>query len=456
MNKGVSEGQGPVLHAEESLTIACSDVDSKESVGSGCLLEAPCPQTPELIIWEMEIPQHLVGKFLGAHWRHIQCLKLSSGVSFVDVSRETSRDFQICHIEGTQEQVEAALTVIRERFPELDTANVYAPPLPKLPSGPGSCPRRGTAFARWRAVRKRLFRSGPSSSWPQRIQWLVAKARKSRSGKLKKKSKRKLPRQDVAATGREAAGGEVDSGSSIFPLEDGISSEDLSQNTGLSSPLPESKEDLLIVWEMEVPQYAVGRLIGKYWRHMKYMKRCSGVSKIDFLRLPDTQEFQICHIEGTQEQVDKVLTVIHERFPKLDLNNISAPPPPTLPSSPGSCTLEVRIGSEDLPQSTGLSYPLPESKEDLLIIWEMEVPQYAIPRLIGKHWRHMKYMKRCSGVSKIDFLRLPDTQELQICHIEGTQEQVDKVLTVIGRRFPELDLANIYAPPLPTLPRRPG
>lgn len=42
------------------------------------------------------------------------------------------------------------------------------------------------------------------------------------------------------------------------------------------------------------------------------------------------------------------------------------------------------------------------------------------------------------------------------CFILGTQQQVDKSLTLIGKKFKDLDLTNLYAPPPPlTLPSLP-
>lgn len=105
----------------------------------------------------------------------------------------------------------------------------------------------------------------------------------------------------------------------------------------------------------------MGRLIGKQGRYVSYLKQNSG-AKIYISTLPYTQEFQICHIEGesgdpggpapprragwagltcgvaagTQEQVDKALSLIGSKFKDLDLTNLYAPPPPplTLPSLP--------------------------------------------------------------------------------------------------------------------------
>uniref|UniRef100_H3C4B9 A kinase (PRKA) anchor protein 1b n=1 Tax=Tetraodon nigroviridis TaxID=99883 RepID=H3C4B9_TETNG len=101
----------------------------------------------------------------------------------------------------------------------------------------------------------------------------------------------------------------------------------------------------LIVWEIEVPKALVGRLIGKQGRYVSYLKQNSG-AKIYISTLPYTQDFQICHIEGTQQQVDKALALIGKKFKDLDLSNLYAPPPPplTLPSLPMTSWLLLPSG----------------------------------------------------------------------------------------------------------------
>uniref|UniRef100_H3BBA0 A-kinase anchoring protein 1 n=1 Tax=Latimeria chalumnae TaxID=7897 RepID=H3BBA0_LATCH len=104
------------------------------------------------------------------------------------------------------------------------------------------------------------------------------------------------------------------------------------QNAGL---LSQSDKTELTVWEIEVPKHLVGRLIGKQGRYVSFLKQTSG-AKIYISTLPYTQEFQICHLEGTHQQVDKALNLIAKKFKELDLTNIYAPPPPplSLPSLP--------------------------------------------------------------------------------------------------------------------------
>uniref|UniRef100_A0A2K5K777 Tudor domain-containing protein n=1 Tax=Colobus angolensis palliatus TaxID=336983 RepID=A0A2K5K777_COLAP len=85
-----------------------------------------------------------------------------------------------------------------------------------------------------------------------------------------------------------------------------------------------------------------------------------------------------------------------------------------------------------------------------LIIWEIVVPKHLVGQLIGKHGWYVSFLRQASG-AKIYISTLPYIQSIQICHIEGSQNHVDKALYLIGKKFKELNLTNIYAPPLPSL-----
>ncbi|XP_015667732.1 A-kinase anchor protein 1, mitochondrial [Protobothrops mucrosquamatus] len=77
--------------------------------------------------------------------------------------------------------------------------------------------------------------------------------------------------------------------------------------------------------------------------------------------------------------------------------------------------------------------------------------QHLVGRLIGKQGRYVNFLKQVSG-AKIYIFTLLHTQDFQICHIEGSQQNVDKALALIGKKFKDLSLTNIYAPlpqPLP-------
>ncbi|KAM6192474.1 A-kinase anchor protein 1, mitochondrial [Sarcoramphus papa] len=90
-----------------------------------------------------------------------------------------------------------------------------------------------------------------------------------------------------------------------------------------------------------------------------------------------------------------------------------------------------------------------ESSKSDFIIWEIEVPKELVGRLIGKQGRYMSFLRQASG-AKIYVSTLPYFRDSQVCHIEGSPHQVEKVLSLIGKKFKELCLTNIYALPPPT------
>ncbi|KFO83744.1 hypothetical protein N320_05434, partial [Buceros rhinoceros silvestris] len=79
------------------------------------------------------------------------------------------------------------------------------------------------------------------------------------------------------------------------------------------------------------------------------------------------------------------------------------------------------------------------SKADF-IIWEIEVPKELVGHLIGKQGRFMSSLRRVSG-AKIYISKQPYFRDSQLCHIE--------VLSLIGKKFKELRLTNIYVLPPP-------
>ncbi|KAG7483664.1 hypothetical protein MATL_G00040780 [Megalops atlanticus] len=117
-------------------------------------------------------------------------------------------------------------------------------------------------------------------------------------------------------------------------------------------------------------------------------------------------------------------------------------------SGDGGCT---KGPSEGQCQGSQLTHP----QNSKLIIWEVQVPKYLVGRLIGKRGRYIRFLKEKTG-AKVYISKQPYTEGFQLCHIEGSKQQVDKALEQIGRKFTELDLTNLYAPPLPaTLPSLP-
>ncbi|XP_072548030.1 A kinase (PRKA) anchor protein 1b [Salminus brasiliensis] len=224
-----------------------------------------------------------------------------------------------------------------------------------------------------------------------------------------------------------------DSGCSTCQSEDGISSEDLLLSTGLSSVVPESKEDLIQV--SGISRSSVEKEDG--------LQESSDLTELEEPALTREHVAAVCEAarlngmglrNGTSEAEA-------DQSGGSDVNSMD------------SVDSYSTLGAADAQQSGSQASP---SQSSELIVWEIEVPKHLVGRLIGKQGRYVSFLKQSSG-AKIYISTLPYTQEFQICHIEGTQQQVDKALALIGKKFKDLDLTNLYAPPplplsLPSLP----
>ncbi|KAL7986973.1 hypothetical protein Chor_005892 [Crotalus horridus] len=142
-NKSVSSQKPPSSMSTENRVPYSSDVNSMDSVDSGCALRKndSCPNAKmgtdcnkaELVIWEIQIPKHLVGRLIGKQGRYVNFLKQVSGAKIYIFTLLHTQDFQICHIEGSQQNVDKALALIGKKFKDLSLTNIYAPlpqPLP--------------------------------------------------------------------------------------------------------------------------------------------------------------------------------------------------------------------------------------------------------------------------------------------------------------------------------------
>uniref|UniRef100_A0A8C1CU20 A kinase (PRKA) anchor protein 1b n=1 Tax=Cyprinus carpio carpio TaxID=630221 RepID=A0A8C1CU20_CYPCA len=224
-----------------------------------------------------------------------------------------------------------------------------------------------------------------------------------------------------------------DSGCSTCQSEDGISSEDL-HRTGLSSNVSESKEDLIQI-------SGTCRALEGQGDGLQ-----ESLALIAPQESPLTAEnvatvCEAARLNGTGFRNGAANEVEADQSGGSDVNSMD---------SVDSCST-LGVGDS---QPSGSQTCQSQSSE--LIVWEIEVPKHLVGRLIGKQGRYVSFLKQSSG-AKIYISTLPYTQEFQICHIEGTQQQVDKALALIGKKFKDLDLTNLYAPPPPplTLPSLP-
>nr|AAI39890.1 Akap1b protein [Danio rerio] len=215
--------------------------------------------------------------------------------------------------------------------------------------------------------------------------------------------------------------------------EDGVSSEDL-HSTGLSSTVSESKKDLIqISGTCKATEGQEDRL------HESLALIAPQESPLTAENVATVCE--AARLNGTGLRNGAASEVDADQSGGSDVNSMD---------SVDSCST---LGAGDGQLSASQTC---QSQSSELIVWEIEVPKHLVGRLIGKQGRYVSFLKQSSG-AKIYISTLPYTQEFQICHIEGTQQQVDKALALIGKKFKDLDLTNLYAPPPPplTLPSLP-
>ena len=75
----------------------------------------PLPES--LFIYEFEMPQNVCGLLIGRFGAYISGIKSKTGASIFIRERTGHSEFQLCTIEGTKSQIDAALALIRAKFP---------------------------------------------------------------------------------------------------------------------------------------------------------------------------------------------------------------------------------------------------------------------------------------------------------------------------------------------------
>ncbi|KAM8977312.1 A-kinase anchor protein 1, mitochondrial [Pelodytes ibericus] len=212
-----------------------------------------------------------------------------------------------------------------------------------------------------------------------------------------------------------------DSSMSACTSEDGIGMEDPLQSTVLSSLGIRSYDSLSTSGiELSRDQISVHKKKAKKDRAVKrktgHSKKSSLDQKCDG---PSTSETEVDQSGGS------------------DVNSMD--------STESGRAVEKITGGETEELQTMKTQQDPKNAQ--LVVWEIEVPKHLVGRLIGKQGRFVSYLKETSG-AKIYVTTLPYTQDFQLCHIEGSQEEVDIALTIIAEKFRDLDLTNFYQPRL--------
>ncbi|XP_065225449.1 A-kinase anchor protein 1, mitochondrial isoform X2 [Planococcus citri] len=158
-NERDSANHSPVDNILDSQSVHFSDAHSEGSSdsGKGCSEGAmsPSPQTPAggssisgdqnmVLLFQFVIPQEHVGKLIGRHGQFINTIKSDSNTRIYIKKHPTSFKKKICALEGTQQEINKALELIRNRFPEETYPDVTLEEFPM--SLPIACPLRPELF----------------------------------------------------------------------------------------------------------------------------------------------------------------------------------------------------------------------------------------------------------------------------------------------------------------------
>ncbi|XP_017770494.1 PREDICTED: A-kinase anchor protein 1, mitochondrial [Nicrophorus vespilloides] len=106
----------------------------------------------------------------------------------------------------------------------------------------------------------------------------------------------------------------MDASSSLSSISDSHSEGSSDSGKGGSDVTSGDISGLQIVHEFLIPQALVGKLIGRYGFGICDIKDKSH-TKIVVRKHPTTHKFKICTIEGCQDDVDKALSLIRNKFP---------------------------------------------------------------------------------------------------------------------------------------------
>lgn len=115
----------PLLASPSMCHFSDNHSEGSSDSGKGCSEAASPPPAPGMLptegalrIHQFIIPQTLVGLLIGKHGSFVTLIKGKTGASVYVRRHPDSVKQKICAVEGTQSEIEAALDMIREKFPE--------------------------------------------------------------------------------------------------------------------------------------------------------------------------------------------------------------------------------------------------------------------------------------------------------------------------------------------------
>ncbi|KAG6442576.1 hypothetical protein O3G_MSEX002434 [Manduca sexta] len=116
----------PLLASPSMCHFSDNHSEGSSDSGKGCSEAASPPPAninivpleSEVRIHQFVIPQGLVGLLIGKHGSFVTQIKAKTGASVYVRRHPDSNKHKICAVEGTQSEIEAALDMIKEKFPE--------------------------------------------------------------------------------------------------------------------------------------------------------------------------------------------------------------------------------------------------------------------------------------------------------------------------------------------------
>lgn len=118
------------VHGSDSNSSGCDNVSeaSNDSGRGPSMTELSTPNTsPNHQVYHCNFPTAICGRLIGRQGKNINFIKEKSGANITLSANPFTPEFQLCSIEGSQRQIEAALRQIGRKFPDVDLSPVIIP-----------------------------------------------------------------------------------------------------------------------------------------------------------------------------------------------------------------------------------------------------------------------------------------------------------------------------------------
>ncbi|XP_048751874.2 A-kinase anchor protein 1, mitochondrial-like isoform X2 [Ostrea edulis] len=118
------------IHGSDSNSSGCDNASeaSNDSGRGPSMTDLPTPNTsPNQQLYHCNFPTAICGRLIGKQGKNINFIKEKTGANITLSANPFTPEFQLCSIEGTQRQIEAAVRQIGRKFPDVDLSPVNIP-----------------------------------------------------------------------------------------------------------------------------------------------------------------------------------------------------------------------------------------------------------------------------------------------------------------------------------------